>query len=85
MQKEIKKGDGKSKALSPFHIEVDKVGRAFSVSICEVRSVTELSDNKVSLKLKKGSISVSGSELEISVYENSIVEIYGIVRGIELL
>ena len=81
MRKEVKK-EIKGSAL---HIEIDKLGNALCVSICEVRSVSELSDEIVVARLKRGSVRVVGSELVVSVYENRVVEIVGAVRGIELI
>ena len=84
MQNDGKKNE-KPKEIYGFHIEADRVGRKTSVSVSSVRAVVEFSEDSVLLKLSRGKIKVAGQALSIVVYENNIVEIIGLVRGIEFI
>ena len=68
-----------------FHIEVDRVGNGLSASIMGVVSIIDFSETVAILKMRRGKIKVSGSELSVAVYENKTVEILGRICAVEFL
>ena len=62
---------------SPFHIEVDKVGRFISVMVSGVLGVEEFSDSEVLLCVSGMKIKMAGRGLCLTVYENKTIEIVG--------
>ncbi|MBE6645380.1 MAG: hypothetical protein E7612_08410 [Ruminococcaceae bacterium] len=68
-----------------FHIEADKIGNAISVSIMGVISILDFSDVCALLKMRKGRIKISGTDLSVAVYENKTVEIIGRIGTVEFL
>ncbi len=75
-------GGGVSAALSSFHMEADRTGRGMSLILCGIIGISDFSDSFINLLSHSGRISVTGSGLLISVYENGSVEIVGGVEGI---
>ena len=70
---------------SQFHIEADGFLNDVSVSVSNVISIVDFSEEVALLKLKRGKIKIVGRELCIAVYENKTVEISGVVRAVEFL
>lgn len=87
MQKNGKKSENKTEAMkiSGFHAEIDKVRCGISFSVSSVLSIVDFNEEEVTLKLDKGRVRVIGEMLEIAVYENRIVEIFGKIGAIEFL
>ena len=90
MQNKRKKsvGEGKRVPLTltgGFHLEADKIARGVSVSVAGVISVLDFTDEVAVLRVREGRVKISGSALEITVYESKTVEIKGRVSGVELL
>lgn len=63
--------------LSPFHIEVDKTARGFSLTCTGVKGISEFSDTEIMLKLAGFSLLISGKKLYMTVFEGKCVEIIG--------
>ena len=72
-------------AVSDFHIDIDKVPRGLSVSVCGTIGVKEFSDTRVLLQIKGFFVCISGTEISMTVYENSTVEVIGRIRDLEFL
>ena len=68
-----------------FHMEADKIGNSLSISIMGVISILDFSEICALLKMRKGKIKISGSELSVTVYENKTVEIIGKIGMVEFL
>ena len=62
---------------SPFHIELDKTVRGFSLSCSGVKGISEFSDTEIKIKLSGFSILISGSGLYMTVFEDKCIEIIG--------
>ena len=78
MTKVSKKGSVlNSRKMPEFHIDIDKSGRALSFFCSAVKVISELSDEKIVLRLASFSVSVFGEKLNISVFENRAVQING--------
>ncbi len=89
MQKEIKNNEKgiKNENYSPLgvHIEIDKVSSGMLVRIENVRSITDICREEIIVKTKGGRVKISGSGLEVSVYENRILDILGKVYKVEFI
>jgi len=66
-----------SMPLSPFHIELDKTARGFSLSCSGVKGISEFSDTKIRIRLSSFSVDVFGEGLYMTVFEGRCVEIIG--------
>ncbi len=89
MQKEEKNTINKiqtaSKAPIGFHIEIDKEFRDFIVTLQSVSSVIDISSDEIIMKAGKGRVKICGSGLEITVFENKTVEVFGKVGAVEFI
>lgn len=74
---------GVSAAVSPFHIELDKVARGMSLLVCGVLGISEFSEKFVALTVKGMTVKISGVNLSMTVYESKTVEIVGKIEGLE--
>lgn len=72
-----------SAALSPFHVEIDKVSGGTSVLIYGVLGINEFSESFVSVSVKDLSLGIFGEALCMTVYENKTVEIIGSITKLE--
>ena len=63
--------------VSPFHIEVDKSARGFSLSCNGVKGISEFSEDKVVLRLHGFSLEICGKSLYVTVFEGNSVEVVG--------
>ena len=72
-------------SISDFHIDIDRVARGMSISVCGTVGVKEFSDTRVLLQIKGFCLSIRGSEIAMSVYENSTVEVIGRIRDLEFI
>ena len=77
MQKKEKRNVSITGQLSPFHIEIDRNRRGFSLSCNGVKGITEFSDSQIKLQLSSFSILVIGVDLSMTVFEDTCVEIIG--------
>ena len=74
-----------SSVASPFHLEVDKVGRGMAVLVNGVIGVAEFSDQSVTLLISAMKVVITGYGMCITVYENKSVEIVGRIGRIDYL
>ena len=72
-------------AVSPFHIAVDRAAEGFLLSVCGVGGVSEFSDECVLLELSFSRLKINGAGLDLTVYEQSTVEITGKITSVEFL
>ncbi len=78
MQKEENNQDiSPALALSPFHVELDKTLRGFSLSCSGVKGISEISDTEIKIRLRGFSLLVVGVGLYMTVFEGKSVEIIG--------
>ena len=70
------------RGLSAFHLEADRSRGGLSLVLSGIIGITDFSDSFIHLKGHGGRISVHGKKLFINVYENTSVEIVGIVEEI---
>ncbi len=70
-------------AVSLFHITVDRAAEGFVLSVCGVNSISEFSDECVLLELSFSRLKISGERLDLTVYEQSTVEIRGKINSVE--
>ena len=63
--------------LLPFHIEIDKTVRGFSLSCSGVKGISEFSDSMIKLRLPSFFLQISGKDLYMTVFEGKCVEIIG--------
>ena len=63
--------------LSPFHIEMDKTARGFSLSCSGVKGISEFSDSIIRLRLPSFQLQINGKGLYMTVFEGKCVEIIG--------
>ncbi len=68
-----------------YHIEMDRVLNRQLLSVSRVTSIIDFSETLIKLKMRRGSLHISGEKLEINVYENRLVDITGKVDKIEFL
>ncbi len=87
MKKRLKKRVGKISVpvgvMSHFHMEADRAGGGIALSFGGVKNVLDYSSTYVKLACGFVSISVEGTALAITLYENKTVEISGKVEGID--
>ena len=60
-----------------FYMELTKNALFSNAFINNIRSVEHFTSELILLKLAKGALRISGKNLELSIYENSSVEING--------
>lgn len=70
-------------AVSPFHIDVDRLADGFAVSVHGVSSICEFSDKRVILELSFSRLEINGDMLDLTVYEQGMVQINGKISGME--
>ena len=85
MTKSKKQEEKQGRNISPFYLELTKIGAKSRAFISSVRSVEEFSSEQIVLKLYKGALKISGTGLLLSVYENRSVEICGEIFSLEIL
>ena len=71
-------------SLSSFHLEADCMGDGISVLVGGVKSIVSYTETEVLMKSVVGELSVKGSCLSMSVYNNSTVSILGKVEDINI-
>jgi sporulation protein YqfC len=69
-------------AFSDFHVDVDRCSRGIALTVYGARGVLDFSESECLVKVRGGKISVHGSELYISVYENNAIEIAGRIERV---
>ena len=69
---------------APFTLEMRKGKRGGIISVGNVVSVAELSEDKIELLSRGGRMSVGGEGLTLSVFEERSVEIAGKIMSIEI-
>lgn len=69
-------------ALASFHLEANRRGGGMSLVLSGIIGVCDFSDEYITLLSHGGRITVLGSKLFISLYENNNIEIEGRVREI---
>ena len=67
----------RSGGLYPFHLELDKALRGFSLSCSGVKGISEISDTEIKIRLQGFSILVVGVGLYMTVFEGKCVEVIG--------
>ena len=67
-----------------FHVEMYRTGKNISVSVYGVISIMDIDDFKCVFKVRQGKLVVRGKMLNLSVFENSILEVTGCVEGVDL-
>ncbi len=67
----------KTGALNPFHLELDKTLRGFSLTCSGVRGISEVSDTEIKMRLHGFSILIVGTGLYMTVFEGKCVEVIG--------
>lgn len=80
-----KKADERERLPIYFHMEADRLPSGISVSIMGVLSIIDFNEGAAIMKMRRGKIKVTGSELSVAVYENRTVEICGKVGAVEFL
>ena len=68
-----------------FHIEIMPNGRGYRIHISGVRAVKSFSFECIVVRLKRRVIKILGSDLDIASLEQSVVEISGDIREVELV
>lgn len=68
-----------------FHVEIDRGLGGMAVCVNGVISIMDFADDTAVLKVRGGRIRIIGKGLSISVFNNSAVEVKGIVARVELL
>ena len=71
--------------FSEFHIDIDRCARGLAVTVSGARCVIDFNDSECLLKVRRGRVRVFGKELNISVFENNIIEISGKIGGVEFI
>lgn len=84
MQKKENKSK-KYKMPAGFHVEIDRALNALVVCVNGVISINELEESVCVLKVRGGKISVLGTGIYVSVFENSTVKLYGKITEVNLL
>ena len=72
-------------SVSPFHLELDKRGKRVRCTVSGIISVSDLLDNLVILVTHSGRVMIRGEGIVMSVYNDRIVELSGIISGVEFL
>ena len=70
--------------LSAFHIEADRSPSGLSVKVGGIISITDYSEERISMKGHGGRLTVLGNRLRMTVYEDKTVEILGRVEVMEM-
>ena len=70
-------------AANGIHLEVDESGDGFKLFVSGIKRISSLSDDSVSLRYRRGGVTVLGKKLTLAVYEDKTVEISGKIEGIE--
>ncbi len=70
--------------ISPFHLEMKKSSKGAAAVISGIMSIIDYSEERITLLTHSGRVSLSGEYLTVTVLENRIIEIYGIIEGVQL-
>ena len=85
-KKKKDKGEKKLKNIIPtFRLEADGRGRNLIVTFVGVLSVKAFSDTEITLATKRESFVLIGKSLELTVFENKTVSVYGAFECIKFL
>ncbi len=68
----------------PLVVEIRKTSTGAVLSAVGVVSVTEVSGESVALASHSGRLSIKGSDLILSVFENKSIEVKGKIEGVEM-
>jgi len=68
---------------SPFHIQIDKSKNGYSIIVSGVLRIEKFDEKEIKLKCRGFSITVRGTLLSLSLYENRCVEISGVTLGVD--
>ena len=71
--------------FSPLHFELDKSGKKSKCTVCGVVSVLDLTDTAALLVTHSGKVRINGEKLILSTYTERVVELSGIISGVELI
>ena len=71
--------------LSPFRVEIDRVGRGLSVLVGGATAILEFSEVRASVGAGGYRVEISGRSLSIAVYECGSVEIVGRVEDVSFV
>ena len=69
---------------SPFSLEMRKGRKGGILSVSDVVSVSDFSEERIELLSRGGRMCVTGERLVLSLFEDRAVEIYGKITGIEI-
>ena len=70
--------------ISLYHMELNATVGGASVVFSGIKGVVEVSDEFVKIMTKNGTVSISGSRLEISVFEYKTLQIVGKIENISI-
>lgn len=80
---EKRKASKELPGISPVvHLEADMFGKGLSLIISGVVGISEMSGNEIKLLLKFGSITITGNNIKIDVFESKTLHLSGIIDSI---
>ena len=79
---EEKKADKRSSPHTSFRLEAVRHRRGMSLMLSGIVCVSDFNDRCVSVKGHGGRVEIQGKRLELTVFENSSIEITGRVEGV---
>ncbi len=85
MRKKSKDKRQRSQRPPHFHIEADRYSGGISVIISGVKEIIDFSDTQVILSLVGGKISIKGTLLTLTLFENGTLQIFGKIALWEFL
>jgi hypothetical protein len=68
-----------------FSVEITRKDGKICVTVNGVISIIGLEPESCIFKVRGGSISISGEELSVNVFENNICDVVGGIKGVNLL
>ncbi len=84
MQKKIKENPPSALVPSQLCAELRRGESGATVAFFGVVAISELSDSRITLKAHGGSLSIVGSSLSLSLFENRCAEISGRISQLEI-
>ena len=82
MQRKTNKKTSAALSLTPFRVEIDRVGRGLSILIGGATAIEEFSDACATVKAGGYRVEISGRKLSVGVYECGAVEIIGGISNV---
>lgn len=74
-----------ARLVSGFHISMDRTNNGISLVLSGASSIRDFSDSLALFRVRGFFVKVTGSKMNIAVYENKTVELSGKIEGVELI